>query len=347
MRRLLCALSLAFTLAACSTAVPAPTPPQPTLAPTDVPATATALPSPTQQPTPTPPEPTATLEPTSAPTPEPTTEPATPTPDASTEPVLFAPGVISTEDAHEWHVTFTPDGATAYFARSDRFFPQSRQATIMVSTLEDGAWTMPEVASFSGEFSDIDPSISPDGLRLFFSSIRPVEGAERRDLDVWMVERTDSGWGDPIHLGAEVNSDSDELYPSVASDGTLYFASDRQGGAGGWDIYRSTPSEVATYGPAENLGVPINTSAWEYNPTISADGTLLLFASLNRPGGAGAGDIFVSEGVDGRWRPARSLGNPVNTGADEYHPSLSPDDQRLYFVRNTGNGDLYYFDGWR
>ncbi len=341
MRRLVASGLLLFGLVACATSAP-PSAPEPTAAPTNVPATATSVPEPTQEPTPTLPEPTATLEPTL----EPTAEPATPMPDASTEPVLFAPGIISTEEDHEWHVSFTPDGATAYFSRSSGFFPQTREATIMLSTFEDGEWTTPEVASFSGEFSDIDPFVSPDGSRLFFSSIRPVDGIERSDLDVWMVERAETGWGEPIHLGTEVNSEADDLYPSVSADGTLYFASDRQGGEGAWDLYRSTPAD-GVYGPAENLGTPINSSAWEYNPFVSADGSVLLFASLNRSGGAGAGDIFVSEGVDGRWRPPTSVGDPVNTPADEYHPSLSPDGERLYFVRRSGNGDIYYFDGWR
>jgi YVTN family beta-propeller protein len=122
-------------------------------------------------------------------------------------------------------LAFTPDGKTAYFASSDEFFPFTRQATIYVSHLADGAWTAPEVAPFSGRYSDIDPFLSPDGRRLYFSSIRPVEGVTRGDLDIWMVERTVNGWGDPVRLGPEVNSTEDELYASTSARGTLYFAS--------------------------------------------------------------------------------------------------------------------------
>lgn len=334
MQRLLLSGLVILLLAGCGAGAPTAAPE----ATATVPATA---PSPTTE---IAVEPTEEPAATASPATEVSAEPSTP--DASEAPVLFAPGVISSDDEHEWRVSFTPDGTTAYFARSEGFFPQSREATIMFSTLEEGVWSPPEVASFSGEFSDIDPFVTPDGSRLFFSSIRPVNGETRDDIDLWMVERSDDGWSEPIHLGLEVNSEVDDLYPSVAADGTLYFASDRSGGEGAWDIYRSTPAGDS-YGPADNLGAPVNSSVWEYNPTISADGTLLLFASLTRSGGAGAGDLWVSEATNGRWQTPTSLGAPVNSSADEYHPSLSPDGERLYFVRRSGNGDLYYFDGWR
>jgi hypothetical protein len=85
---------------------------------------------------------------------------------------LFAPGVIS-DAKRQWRITFTADGRTAYFAESEGFFPATRQATIHVTRRVDGAWTEPEVAPFSGRYSDIDPFVTPDGSRLYFSSIRP------------------------------------------------------------------------------------------------------------------------------------------------------------------------------
>jgi len=137
---------------------------------------------------------------------------------------VFAPGVIS-NDTWQWRLTFAPDGHTAYFSQSDGFFPATRQATIYRSRLRDGAWSTPEVAPFSGTHADMDPFITRDGNWLYFSSIRPQGGVERADLDLWRVEKRGAGWGEPERLGPEVNTDADELYASVASDGTLYFAS--------------------------------------------------------------------------------------------------------------------------
>ncbi len=266
---------------------------------------------------------------------------------------VFAPGVIS--DAREqWRITFTPDGKTAYFTTSDFFFPITRQATIYVSHLEGGTWSTPQVAPFSGVYSDIDPFLSPDGQRLYFSSIRPVDGVLRGDIDLWMVERTDHGWSEPIHLGPEVNSPgADELYPSASADGTLYFASGPLFPQPGrhFDIY-SARREGDGFAPREPLGAGVNTQpvaggglqdAWEFNPEISVDGKTLLFTSL-RPGGYGLGDLYVSHLEHGEWTAARNLGPLVNTAADEYHPTLSRDRRSLYFVRRAFpvRGNFYH-----
>jgi Tol biopolymer transport system component len=262
----------------------------------------------------------------------------------------FADGVIS--DAREqWRITFTPDGRTAYFSESADFFPITRQSTIYVSHFAHGEWTTPEVASFSGQYPDIDPFIAPNGQRLYFSSIRPVDGVTRGDLDIWYVERTATGWGEPIRLGAEVNSPTDELYPSADASGTLYVASGPLFPQPGlhWDIYSAARDGD---GFAQRVALPgaINTSpvaggglqdAWEFNPEISVDGKTLVFTSL-RPGGYGFGDLYVSNLHAGEWSPARNLGPLVNTASDEFHPTLSRDRQELYFVRRIPlRGDFY------
>ena len=263
---------------------------------------------------------------------------------------IFSDGVIS--DANEqWRITFTADGKTAYFAESAEFFPFTRQATIYASTYVDGKWSTPVVAPFSGTYSDIDPFISPNGQRLYFSSIRPVAGVLRGDIDLWMVERTRAGWSDPIHLGPAVNSEADELYPSASADGTLYFASgpSRPEQGANFDIYSATRAGDG-FAPRKPLGSGVNTApaagdtnlqaAWEFNPEVLTDGKTLVFTSL-RPGGFGLGDLYVSYLEGGVWTAARNLGPRVNTASDEYHPTLSRDRRDLYFVRRMDKGNFY------
>jgi Tol biopolymer transport system component len=188
----------------------------------------------------------------------------------------------------------------------------------------------------------MDPFITPDGQRLYFSSIRAADGSPSGDLDVWVVERTKDGWSAPARVGPEVNSAGDELYPSVSRDGTLYVASGPMRPRPGehFDIYRAQ-RRGSGFAPRERLGDAINTQpvagggivdAWEFNPEISPDGRVLVFTSL-RPGGHGLGDLYVSRFEGGAWTPARNLGPRVNTAADEYHPTLSRDGRSLYFVR--------------
>lgn len=265
---------------------------------------------------------------------------------------LFAPGVIS--DANEqWRITFTPDGRTAYFASSAQFFPFTRQATIHESHYAFGRWSTPTVVSFSGVHSDIDPALSPDGRRLYFSSIRPVDGVARGDIDIWYVERVAGGWGEPVHLGPEVNDPAtDELYPSASADGTLYFASGPFFPQPGqhFDIYAAERRGTG-FAPRVALPGAVNTqpgpqdpslqAAWDFNPEISVDGHTLVFTSL-RPGGYGLGDLYVSHRRGDAWTPARNLGPAVNTAADEYHPTLTRDRRTLYFVRRQPlRGDFY------
>jgi hypothetical protein len=266
-------------------------------------------------------------------------------------PEVFSPGVIS-NGQEQWRLTFSLDGRTAYFAQSAKFFPFSRQATIYESHLDGGVWSAPAVASFSGTYSDIDPFITPDGKRLYFSSIRPINGVMPKDIDLWMVERTAQGWGDPVHLGPEVNSPGDELYPSASLDGTLYFASGPLFPQAGqhFDIYRAKRSGNG-FAVREALSLAVNTvpaptdpgpqAAWEFNPEITADGKTLVFTSL-RPGGFGYGDLYVSHFVDDQWTPARNLGPIVNTAADEFHPTLTRGFTELFFVRRIpGDGNFH------
>lgn len=250
-------------------------------------------------------------------------------------PAVVAEGILSTDD-EEYRIAFAPDGQTAYFARGAGFFPQSREATIYEATLVDGEWTDPTVAAFSGTYPDLDPWVSPDGTSVYFSSIRPVGDEERTDVELFRVDRVEGGWSEPVHL-APLGSESDELGASLSDDGTLWFASDRTGGSGGWDLYRAAPSGDG-FGTPEPIG-GINSSVWEFNPAIDAAGTTIVFTSISRPGGSGLGDLFVSTFDGDNWAEALPLA--INTPADEYHPSRSPDGETLFFVRRTTDGDLY------
>ena len=249
--------------------------------------------------------------------------------------IVLADGVISTDD-EEYRITFAPDGQTAYFARGSGFFPQTRQAAIMETRLVDGEWSEPTTVPFSGTYPDIDPWVAPDGESIYFSSIRPVDGAERSDAELFRVDRVGEGWGEPVHLAA-LGSEQDELGASVTADGAIWFASDRPGGAGGWDLYSSAPAGDGFTEPQPIAAV--NSPVWEFNPAIDADGTTLIFTSILRPGGSGLGDLFVSTAEGDEWSEPQPLA--LNSSADEYHPSLTPDGETLYFVKRGTDGDLY------
>ncbi len=247
------------------------------------------------------------------------------------EPTLVEPGKFSLPELQEYRLSFTPDGNTAFFARGEILFPFSRQATIYLSRRRGGVWSEPEVAPFSGTYPDLDPFVSSDGKLLYFSSIRPVAGQERADVDLWVVSIEGDGFGAPENLGESVNSPADELYPTVTRNGDVYFASDRGDGMGSFDLWRTRRSQGAA--EPENLGPTLNSPGLEFNPWVSAHGELLLFTRLDAPGGYGSGDLYGSVELGGGYLPPRNLGPCVNSVHDEYHASPRLERGELYFIR--------------
>lgn len=249
-----------------------------------------------------------------------------------TKPQMFAPGVVSTSD-DELNAAFSPDGKSLYFSKR-----AVRQGVIVVSHLENGKWSSPEVAVFSGQYSDFDPYFSADGTKLFFCSNRPLAGKlPKQDFDIWVVEQTKGDWNAPRNLGAPVNSETDEFYPAIAADGTLYFSAIRQGGKGRFDIYRSRLAG-GKYSEPENLG-ELNSPSSEVDCYIAPDESYLIFASYGRPEGIGDGDLYVSFNQNGVWTKAVNLGVGINSPAREYAPIGSPDAKHLFFTSERGFQD--------
>ena len=246
-------------------------------------------------------------------------------------PQEFAPGVIST--GHEFGISFTPDGKEAYFSR----FAVKQPIHVFRARLANGAWQEPEKLSISGDsWSDLDPSVSPDGTRLFSISTRSnVSGPsidDKKDMDIWVATRNGAEWGDPQRL-ENMNSKAKEGSPSVTRNGTLYFFSDRQSGAGKNALYESRFVR-GRYEPAVLLPAAINAGPSDTSPFISPDGKTLLFYST-RSGGFGKADLYVSSKKHGRWTESVNLGPVVNSAESEYNPAVSPDGQELFFGRNS------------
>jgi len=160
--------------------------------------------------------------------------------------------------------------------------------------------------------------------------------------------RADFALGEYTNLGPAVNSPHGDVFPRISADGlTLYFASDRPDGLGDHDLWLTTRvSKDCPWTEAVNMGATVNSPDDEYGPTISADG-LALFFNSDRPGGSGENDLWVATRatVNDDWSSPANLGPAVNSPANEFLPSISPDGLSLYFVSNRpggqGDADLY------
>ncbi len=166
-----------------------------------------------------------------------------------------------------------------------------------------------------------------------------VGGASRHDESWWSGHRQAFGpWSRPINLGPIVNTTAHDQAPSISRDGlSLYFASDRPGGAGGFDIWVS--QRLATDLPWEapmNLGPTVNTPANDNGPSLSPDGRQLFFVS-NRPGGAGLADLYTSRRI--RSSGSDVWGTPVNL-ASLNTPGI--DAAPNYFANEHGRPQLYF-----
>jgi len=127
---------------------------------------------------------------------------------------VFAPGVISLPGRVEFCLAMAPNEKEVFF--TVRKAPGQWQ--IHRAQFREKAWQASTVAPFSGTFSDSEPSLSPDGQRLFFSSNRPgADGTAAAGFDLWVVERLGDGWSAPRPLPAPVNGPGDQWRASLLS----------------------------------------------------------------------------------------------------------------------------------
>jgi hypothetical protein len=255
---------------------------------------------------------------------------------------LFAPGVIST-GVQETSATFAPDGKTVYFMRSD--FGESND-TILESRFTGQSWGTPRVASFSGEWHDSEPALSPDGKRLYFVSNRPVtpggspvmaemKGQSFPGKNLWYVERQRNGeWGAPVHVEGDLNRGAMIYNPSVTANGDVYFSAHRDDSGAAYQIYVARWTGKA-YANAErvDLGDIKNN---RMDPGVDPDGRFLVYAG-NEGDSLGSADIYISfRDKDGTWGKPEHLGGDVNSKSLENAPSFGRGFGELYVASQRG-----------
>jgi hypothetical protein len=245
--------------------------------------------------------------------------------DPGETPAIFGAGVISF-GTHEHHLTVAPGGDRLLYVVADRY----RQHHTIIEVARSGdAWLRPEVAPFSGGYNDFAPTFNVDGTKLLFCSNRPMPGADadRSDVNIWVVERTLEGWGEPIPLPGQVNDRSSEYNPTVAADGTLYFQDHDAQGA---DIYQASLLG-SRYGPPTKVE-GVNSAGAEIGPYVTSDGNTLLFSS-SRAGGQGDMDFwFSTRSPEGSWSEPKNLGDRINTPGADVILSISPDGRFVFFT---------------
>jgi hypothetical protein len=256
------------------------------------------------------------------------------TPD-SFEVVPWTPAGISSPQ-FESHPAFDPLNQDFYFVRSSPSFVGWR---ILVSTCTAGGWSEPRSPAFAGDGVEADPYFTRDGHTLYFISTRSTDGVQRKDLDLWRVERgTDGTWGTPVRLPEPINSNGNEWFPRPARDGWLYFGSDRDGGIGKTDIWRAHSDGNGQWS-VENLGPSINTAASEYEPLLSPDESTMIVAADD--------GFYRSRRTADGWTPRVKLPAPINVNGSEIGALFSPSGKSMLLARDTKTSLSGEFLVWR
>jgi len=245
-------------------------------------------------------------------------------------PELFAPGIVSSIWGLHSAAAFSPDGNIVMWAPMITVPGQLYSSGgILMSERQNGRWTPPRFASFTGNNEGDVPFFSPDGKRVYFMSMMaPPDDPKSERERIWYVDRTGEGWSEPELVNAAVNDYPHHWHFSVDAEHSIYFGSSVPDGLGEGDIY-SAKLVDGTWQKPENLGAPVNTGESEGMPFIAPDGSYLLF-SRNY-------DLYISYRTeDGGWCEPVKLEAPINSPSLEICPMVSSDGKYMFFLSQRG-----------
>ena len=152
--------------------------------------------------------------------------------------------LINTPEVNEGTIAFTQDGNTVVFARgNDGSKKGAKEVNLYISRYRNGAWDEPEYLGINDPDSwDSSPAFNRTGKTLYFASNRQYEGS-MGGIDLYRATLDANGrFGRPVNLGKDINTPGDEMFPFVADDGRLLFASSGHPGLGGLDSICRYPS---------------------------------------------------------------------------------------------------------
>jgi hypothetical protein len=186
------------------------------------------------------------------------------------------------------------------------------------------------------------PSLSADGLELYFVSDRPGALGGPGDQDIYVASRqsVNSAWGEPARVPPPISSPFFDITPTISLDGlTLYFASNRPGPfSPPWpDLWVSHRASVNhAWDPAVNLGAGVNTPLFEGSVDVSPDQRSLFFAGVTADF---VFDIFLAtrHSTDERFSARVKLPPPINSEGHDYGPALTPDGHTMFFSSGVDN----------
>lgn len=242
-----------------------------------------------------------------------------------TEAVPFIPELFRDIYRSYSSMIFSPDGKEVFW--TGYFMPGVGYQRIWWMREVDRVWTAPEAAPFS-DFQSWQPMLSADGRKIYFASDRPRAEGGASFVDLWYAEKgPDGSWSRAKHLGHPPNRDAyNEMLPSPAGDGTIYFKAFGPG-ARGTQMFKSTLVN-GVYQEPVSIDDLIETNGRD---DCEDKGFLITYA-FNDPRGALISILFHLP--DGRWTRPVHMGDVVHRGQGTIDGRVSPDGKAFFFVQN-------------
>ena len=236
--------------------------------------------------------------------------------------------------------TLSKNRKEAYFTIQN--LNESKGAIVKTERINN-TWTNFEIDSFSGKYRDIEPFLTPNNIRLYFSSNRPKGNSlKETDYDIWYVERKsiNSKWSQPINLGSPVNTKHNEFYPSLSKNHNIYYTSDQNAATSKDDILLAKWNG-SSYEQPEFLNKKINSKSYEFNAFIAPNEEFLLYTIYKAKDGLGSGDLYISfKDEKGKFQTRKNLGNLINSERMDYCPFYDEKTNTLYFTSKRDNTKL-------
>jgi len=251
--------------------------------------------------------------------------------------VVFAPGLISTDENAEFSCTFSPDGTEFYFTRRK----PGEGNRILFTKLENKKWSDPSLALFTSDVWSSMPCVTPGGNKLFFNSKLPLPGETElsQNGNMWITERTESGWAEPQFFGSGM------MGMSVSNYGNLFYTDiTLDYGESGYCFLGKKEVTDKGYSDQIQVAIPMEKIFSTVHPFIAPDESYIIFDSGADPDGFGGTDLFISfKNNYGSWTEPKNMGKTVNSKAFEMSGSVSPDGKYLFFSRFfEGASDIYW-----
>lgn len=278
-------------------------------------------------------------------------------------PVPFNPKLVKgiSSQLDDYLVSLSPDNEIAYYTRktkdyqisgykSEPAFQEKFYFSYRISdNVFDNGKEMPY--PFNRNENEGGATINGNNKELIYTVCKMVTSPRQYyNCDLYSSKNIKGYWTDIVPLERVNRPDTWESMPSVTADGKeLYFVSNRSGGVGGYDLYKSIKDENGEWSEPINIGKPINTSGDEKSPFIHTDTRTLYFSSNGRPGIGGYDIYYVKINDNNEKTEVKNIGYPINTENDEVGFIVSIDGKYGYFSSNNikneslGGMDFYYF----